>query len=96
MSGGSFNYVFCKDVDEVMLCTQDLKDIRDELIHLGYPDVAKDVQRLIEYVESSKIVISTLQEKLKDILHDVEWCADGNITNSQLAETIEKYRKQIS
>ena len=49
MSGGSWNYLYCKDVDELMngSSTELLQDMADRLNSAGFEDVAKDTQRLV-------------------------------------------------
>lgn len=94
MSGGSYNYLYCRSLGDLIEDPSDLERMRDKLISLGYPDIAKDTQRLIEYTKSSACVIETLQEKLKDVFHDVEWRSNGDIGDKRLIETLEEYRLQ--
>ena len=66
MSGGSWNYLFCKDIDELMngSSTELLQDMVDRLNSAGFKDVAKDTQRLVEYIKSASIRIETLLKHL--------------------------------
>lgn len=95
MSGGSFDYLFCKDGYE-LLETHNIKTLEDmerELISLKYDDVAKDFRRLIEYIYSARNRVDVLADMLKPIMHDIEWYCSADISEDSLAETIEKYRK---
>lgn len=95
MSGGSFDYLFCKEHHELFLThnIQELEDMETELIKLGYDDVAKDFRRLIEYIKSARNRVDVLVEMLEPIMHDIEWYCSCDIGKNTLAETIEKYRK---
>ena len=95
MSGGSFNYLFCREWYELFETynISELEDMETELIKLGYDDVAKDFRRLIEYIKSARNRVDVLAEMLKPIMHDIEWYCSCDIGEDTLAKTIEKYRK---
>ncbi len=65
MSGGSLNYLYCKDPDELYNYINDMEKAEEFLLKEEYYDVAKDVRRLIEYVIISRNRIEVLQENLK-------------------------------
>lgn len=94
MSGGSFNYLFCKESHELFSTDNisELADMETELVQLGYDDVAKDFRRLIEYIKSARNRVAVLAEMLKPIMHDIEWYCSGDIGEDTLAKKIEKYR----
>lgn len=92
MSGGSFNYLYCKDTDELMSNTSDLEEMREYLISYGYEDIAKDTQRLIEYIKSANCVIGTLKEMLEPVFHAVEWYESADWGKERMIEVLEKYR----
>lgn len=94
MSGGSFNYLFCKECHELFekRNVSELEDMERELMQLGYDDVAKDFRRLIEYIKSARNRVGVLAEMLNPIMHDIEWYCSGDIGEDTLAKTIEKYR----
>lgn len=92
MSGGSFNYLYCKDTDELMSNTSDLEEMREYLISYGYEDIAKDTQRLIEYIKSANCVIGTLKEMLEPVFHAVEWYESADWGKERMIEALEKYR----
>lgn len=74
MSGGSWNYLFCKDIDELMngSSTELLQDMVDRLNSAGFKDAAKDTQRLVEYIKSASIRIETLFETLSPVFKAVD------------------------
>jgi hypothetical protein len=94
MSGGSWNYLYCKDVDELMngSSTELLQDMVDRLNSAGFKDVAKDTQRLVEYIKSASIRIETLFEVLSPVFKAVEWFDSGDWGEETLNNEILKYR----
>lgn len=42
MSGGSFNYLCYREVDDLINSQDDLESMRNALIKYGYEDIAKD------------------------------------------------------
>lgn len=94
MSGGSFNYLYCKDVPELMNNVSSLEEMSEILIREGYEDVATDMRRLIEYIKSSQIRISVLSGQLKEVMKAVEWFEDCDIGKETLNTRIEEYRRR--
>lgn len=94
MSGGSWNYLYCKDIDGLMngSSTELLQDMVDRLNSAGFKDVAKDTQRLVEYIKSARIRIETLFEALSPVFKAVEWFDSGDWGEETLNNEILKYR----
>lgn len=95
MSGGSWNYLYNKDIDELMngSSTEILQDMADRLNSAGFEDVAKDTQRLVEYIKSASIRIETLFETLSPVFKAVEWFDSGDWGEETLNNEVLKYRK---
>ena len=93
MSGGSHNYLCYVEMPDIIGRTADMEEMEQNLIELGYIDIAKDVRRLIEYCKSAQIRISVLFEQLENVFHDVEWYHSGDIGREILIERLEQYRK---
>lgn len=83
---------FDKELD-IIGRTADMEEMEQNLIELGYIDIAKDVRRLIEYCKSAQIRIGVLFEQLEDVFHDVEWYHSADIGKETLIERLEQYRK---
>lgn len=94
MSGGSWNYLCYKDIDELMngSSTELLQDMVDRLNSAGFKDVAQDTQRLVEYIKSARIRIETLFEALSPVFKAVEWFDSGDWGEETLNNEILKYR----
>lgn len=94
MSGGSLNYLFCKEPAQLFDHIEDMVQVEDELIRHGYTDIAKDVRRLIEYVKTGEVRIGTLSEQLNDVFHAVEWYLSADYGEKSLLTHLEEYRKK--
>lgn len=94
MSGGSFDYLCCKDVPELMNSSSiaNLESMVQHLQEYGYEDIARDTQRLIEYIQSASIRIEVLSENLNDVFHAVDWHESGDISRDTMIERLENYR----
>ena len=92
MSGGSFDYLFCKEVPEIMTHVSDIEDMSEICLRLGYVDVAKDLTRLAEYSKSAWNRIEVLHGQLAKVMRAVEWYESADIGANDLKIAIEKYR----
>lgn len=94
MSGGSFGYLCYKDVPELMNSSNiaNLESMVHHLQEYGYEDIARDTQRLIEYIQSASIRIEVLSENLNGVFHAVEWHESGDISRETMIERLENYR----
>lgn len=92
MSGGSLNYLYSKEVDELFNNIESLERAESYLIEKDIYDIAKDVRRLIEYIKTARNRIDVLHEELQDIFHAIEWNMSGDYSYSSVLEEIEKYR----
>ena len=94
MSCGSFGYLCYKDVPELMepSSISNLEIMVQHLQLYGYEDIARDTQRLIEYIRSASIRIEVLSENLNDVFHAVEWHESGDTGRETMIAELEKYR----
>ena len=93
MSGGSFDYLYCKEPAELFNYSETLKEMETALWEMGANDIAKDTQRLIEYVESARNRIGVLMDNLQDVFHAVEWYVSGDYGRDSLEKAIARYRE---
>lgn len=94
MSGGSLNYLFCKEPAELFEYgrVEDLETAAAEAYNAGYRDVAKDIYRLAEYIKSAKIRVEVLHEQLKDVLKAIEWYISADYGADTLRKSLDAYR----
>lgn len=92
MSGGSFNYLYCKNPNEVFAAVNDVEDMAEILVKMGYLDVARDMMRLSEYIRTAYNRIDVLSTQLKPVMKAVEWYEDSDISEDSMKKTIDIYR----
>ena len=96
MSGGSYNYLYCKKTSELFdyYNTGLLEDMSDAARQQGAEDIARDIMRLVEYIKSAHIRVETLQEQLRDVLKAIEWRESCDIGDESLQKVFEEYRRK--
>ncbi len=93
MSGGSFNYLYAKKhIEDLANEKDELEKMREALIKYGYEDIAKDTQRLIEYIKSAECTVETLADMLEEVFHAVEWYESADYGETTMIAILEKYR----
>ncbi len=68
MSGGSLGYLYTREPCELFEGhnVRHLEEAAAEAYNAGYKDVAKDIYRLVEYINSANIRVEVLHEQLAD------------------------------
>ena len=94
MSGGSLGYLYCAEPESLFDRISDMERVEQELLRIGYSDVARDVRRLIEYCQSAYNRIDVLSEQLKDVFHAVEWRLSSDYGEDNLIKHLEMYRNR--
>lgn len=93
MSGGSYDYLYCKDAEELFSKAVDIDDMAETLEKLNYLDVARDMRRLSEYIKSAYNRVDVLATQLRPIMKAVEWYESCDTSAEDLGKEVEKYRK---
>ena len=93
MSGGSLNYLYNTQFNDIFDRIKDMETVEKELISDGYTDIAADVRRLIEYCLSAEIRISVLFDNLSDVFYAVEWYISSDYGKDTMLEHFDAYRK---
>ncbi len=94
MSGGSYDYLYCKDAEELFSKAVDIEDMAETLEKLNYLDVARDMRRLAEYIKTARNRVEVLSKQLRPIMKAVEWYEDCDIGEDTLGKEIEEYRNK--
>lgn len=92
MSGGSYNYLYCKEPAEMFENVLYIDDMAAALTKLNYLDVARDMTRLSEYIKTAYNRIEVLSEQLKPVMKAVEYYEDCDFSEENVKEAVEKYR----
>lgn len=92
MSGGCYDYLYCKETEELFSKALDIEDMAEILEKLNCLDVARDMRRLSEYIRSAYNRVDVLSERLRPIMKAVEWYEDHDIDEKSLKAKVEEYR----
>lgn len=94
MSGGSFNYLCHKEMNELMMFKEELSRMEHTLRAYGYADIAEDVRMLMEYVKQKDAVEKAEKEILdafSSVFHAVEWYESGDSGRNTMIKVLEEY-----
>jgi len=94
MSGGSLNYLYCKDPEALFNHIEDLEHVEWQLLRRGHKDVALDVRRLIEYLQTAYNRISVLSDQLKGVCKAVEWYLSSDSSIESVDKAVVEYRNK--
>jgi len=92
MSGGSYAYLYCKEVEELFKEIGYIDDMCEELEKMDYIDVARDMRRLSEYIKTAYNRIDVLAEQLRPIMKAVEWYRSSDYGLDDVEKAVAKYR----
>lgn len=94
MSGGSLGYLYNREPHELFEATQvqHMEEAAAEAYNAGYKDIAMDIYRLVEYVNSANIRVAVLAEQLEEVFHAIEWRLSADYGDDDLRKALEAYR----
>lgn len=92
MSGGSYDYLYCKEPAEMFENVLYIDDMAATLTKLNYLDVARDMTRLSEYIKTAYNRIEVLSVQLRPVMKAVEWYESADYSKENVKEAVEKYR----
>ncbi len=96
MSGGSHNYLYCRDKEDLFSWSgvEDLDNMATSMIEHRAIDIAKDTLRLKNYIEQALTRVEVMQESLSKVFRAVEWCDSGDTGEDSLQKAFEEYRNR--
>lgn len=93
MSGGSYNYLCYKDIEQIQESgMDDIKEMQERLVELDALDVAKETEQLILDIKAFQVRTQAKLDRLSKVWYAVEWfdSADSGIEHFQ--DELNKYR----
>lgn len=100
MSGGSLDYlcwrlndiegVGTKDLGNIRRALDALHEIPDDKLKASKTKAYRDLRELEAHISE----IPGLFEKLRDVLHDIEWTISGDYGEDHLIESLKNYEKE--
>jgi len=94
MSGGSYNYLFSKTGENIDEARQDMSEMLDRLVELGYLEAAKETQDAISILDLFKLKIQEKIDRLSKVWKAVEWYDSNDWEEDEIEKAIEEYRKR--
>lgn len=94
MSGGSYNYLCYKDAYEIHEKTEELNDMRDRLIELGFLDAASETESILLMLKSFEVRLQTRIDRLNKVWKAVEWFDSGDSGIERVNSEIKLYREE--
>lgn len=99
MSGGSFNYLYCKDVDQLLEAREQLDAMRDALVERGLSDVVAEHDAIVKYLRNLQSQMDGLEKivgRLSPIWKAIEWHASHDWGPERVELAVEAYRSGSS
>lgn len=94
MSGGSFDYLCCKEVSDLIENDTQLEKMEKELFEMGYQDLANETKVICEEIQKFKQIIQKkLNSNIREVWHAVEWFCSGDFSREQVDRAIRDFRR---
>lgn len=94
MSGGSYDYLFVKDADNLAEHENVLEQMADRLAGLGYAeDAARETHETLLLLRQARVRLQARIDRLSGIWRAVEWWDSGDSGPSYLDEVLSQYRQ---
>ena len=96
MSGGSFEYMFSKDIEDLVspALQEDLERMADTLDGYGFLNASQETRTFIGGVKHLHGLIASLEkdaDRLRDVWQAVEWYTSGDIGNEELERRLRSF-----
>jgi hypothetical protein len=92
MSGGSFEYMYIKDVEDLINRNDLLERMRDALIEFGAEDAARETEEFRLFLRQIEARTDVYMKRLGPVWHAVEWKVSCDWGMDQLLQKIHEYR----
>lgn len=94
MSGGSYNYLYCKDPDQIIDEQAELERMSSRLAGLGYAvDAARETEELILIIRQFKNRVGTRIDRLSPVWKAIEWWDSADWGEEEVKAALAKYRE---
>lgn len=95
MSGGSWNYLCSKDVQDLIYSNELLERMSERLASLGYAeDAARETYELVQIIRQYKTKASVITDRLSDIWRAIEWWDSGDSGEDRVKAELVNYREK--
>ena len=96
MSGGSYDYLYCKEVANLFENDEILQAMADRLLDIGAGSLAaRDTGSLLVELEHIRLRFELIMERLSPVWKAVEWYDSKDFGESDVRAAIEKYNSGV-
>lgn len=97
MSGGSYDYLCYKEVNQLMEYQEILEQMAGDLAELGYAaDVAAETWDIIYTLRAFQTRMQVALKRMEPIWHAKEWWQSSDYGEEQFKQVLEEYRESHS
>ena len=94
MSGGSYDYIYSKDLSELLSMQNAIESMRDRLAGLCYAeDAAKETQELLLSLRQWDVQFKVYMERLSPVWKAIEWWDSMDSDEKDFKKALAAYRK---
>jgi hypothetical protein len=95
MSGGSFNYLYLMEVDQVIEKDHWIKSMAERLDELGEGRAAALTYALVNQIEFFKRQVTQDIDRLREAWHATEWLTSGDIGGDTYDKRMNEWIEQM-
>lgn len=93
MSGGSYDYLFTKEPDDLFAYSGELERMAERLSGLDYAaDAAADAYDLLAILRTQTVRVEAAQRRLAGVFQAIEWWDSGDSGEDHVREALAEYR----
>ena len=93
MSGGSYDYMYGEEAEQLRWKGDLFNRMVDRLNGLGYEDVAKDTVKFQQMIKRYFLTMEVMQNKLSPVWKAIEWCDSGDTGIESVCDAVREYRE---
>lgn len=93
MSGGSYNYLYCKDIDDIISMETELTWMQDRLDGIYYAyDVAEEMEKFRGYIKTFKLEMQKEIDRMRNIWRAIEMWDSYDSSEDEFKKALEEHR----
>ena len=93
MSGGSYDYLFTEELEQMRWKDEIFKKMVNRLLELGYDDAARNTIEFQQMVKRYFLTMEVARDKLAPVWKAVEWADSGDTGMEPVGNAIAEYRE---
>ena len=94
MSGGSFNYLCHKELDDFFQNTEELQSMADSLSEAGAQDASVLTNSIVYQVNKTRAIVEPMMSDLYEVWHAMEWWRSGDYGDETFKEKLKEWREK--